>query len=451
MSMSNSASSSSTDAERTNQVISKQEQDKFRCFQIPPKMYFEHDAIQYLEKMHDITRAFIATDSSVKKLGYVDRILYYLRRRQVYVHSEIYLDIPSHPDIECVKKGVDAMNRFRPNVIIALGGGTAIDAAKGMWLLYNNPHLSFDEMRRNFEPYGSRSLIISEEQKKAKFVAIPTTSGTGSEVTCFSVISDHGHEKGKLALVNDSFIPDVAIMDPQFTKTLPKNLIADCGMDVLTHCIEAYVTKEASDYTDGLALQGAEMVFEYLEKSYRVGDEISREKMHNAACIGGMAFANAFLGLTHSMAHKLGGEYNIPHGRANSVLLPFVIEFNARIGPFAQKEEESQKEADPVALERCHLKEPLFRYSKMARILGLPAKTPEEGTLSLVQEVRKLAKSLDRPSTIKECGVDEALFLAKLPALCAAVLEDQCTPPNPRTPSARDVEELFKKAYYGEL
>lgn len=409
-------------------------------FKVPPKIYFENDSIQYLAKMRDISRAFIVTDPMMVKLGYVDKILYYLRKRQTYCHSEIYADVEPDPSVETIMRGVDAMNKFQPDVIIALGGGSAIDAAKGMWLFYEHPDTDFDGLRLKFMDIRKRAFSFPKLGAKAKMVAIPTTSGTGSEVTSFSVITDKKNGNVKYPLADYALTPDVAIIDPQFVLTMPKAITADTGLDVLTHAIEAYVSVLASDYTDGLAIKAIELVFEYLPRSYNNGttDFEAREKMHNASCIAGMAFTNAFLGINHSLAHKLGGEFHIAHGRANALLLPWVIEYNAQL---------------PV-------KFPIFpkygkfiaheKYAKIARYLGLPAKTTEEGVASLAKAVRDLRASVNVPSTIKECGIAEADFMAKIDYLADRALEDQCTTANPRAPLVSELVDLYKKAYFGK-
>ncbi|MEG2653955.1 MAG: iron-containing alcohol dehydrogenase, partial [Ruthenibacterium sp.] len=230
-------------------------------FKIPPKIYFEEDSIQYLEKMEDISRAFIVTDPMMVQLGNVDKILYYLRKRTEYCHSEIYSDVESDPSVECIMRGVEAMKVFKPDVIIAIGGGSAIDAAKGMWLFYEHPDTSFDGLRQRFLDIRKRAFKFPELGNKTKLVAIPTTSGTGSEVTSFSVITDKKNGNIKYPLADYSLTPDVAIIDPQFTYSMPKSIVADTGLDVLTHAIEAYVSVMASDFTDGLALHAIEMVF----------------------------------------------------------------------------------------------------------------------------------------------------------------------------------------------
>ena len=405
-------------------------------FKIPPKIYFEHDSIQYLEKMPEISRAFIVTDPMMVQLGNVDKILHYLRKRKNYCHAEIFSDVESDPSVDTIMRGVEAMNRFQPDVIIALGGGSAMDAAKGMWLFYEHPDTSFDGLRLKFMDIRKRAFHFPNLGQKAKMVAIPTTSGTGSEVTSFSVITDKNNNI-KYPLADYELTPDVAIIDPQFVQTLPKGLIADTGMDVLTHAIEAYVSVLASDFTDGLALQAIKLVFQNLKKSYE-GDPIAREKMHNASCIAGMAFTNAFLGLNHSMAHKLGGEYHIPHGRANAILLPWVIEYNAqKPTKFATWPKYSEFIADQ-------------RYAEIAQTLGLPAATPQEGVHSLVQAIRQLNADLNITPTIQGCNVDETLFMAHLDDLSEKAHEDQCTTANPRYPLISEIKDLYRRAYYGK-
>ena len=409
-------------------------------FKIPPKIYFEQDSIQYLEKMDGIERAFIVTDPTMVKLGYVEKILYYLRKREVYCHSEIYADVEPDPDVDTILRGAKAMASFGPDVIIALGGGSAIDAAKGMWLFYEHPDTTFGGLKLKFMDIRKRAFKYPKLGKQAQFVAIPTTSGTGSEVTAFSVITDRKNSNIKYPLADYSLCPDVAIIDPQFVLTLPKTTTADTGMDVLTHALEAYVSVMASDYTDGLALQAIDMVFEFLPRAYKNGaeDVVAREKMHNASCIAGMAFTNAFLGLNHSMAHKLGGEYNIPHGRANSILLPYVIAYNA------------QKPTKFAAFPKYETFIADAKYAKAAQFIGIGGKSKEESVQSLISAIRKLQKQLDMPTSIREFGIDETVFLRKLESLSEHAHSDQCTGSNPRYPLIAEIEEIYKKAYYGE-
>lgn len=406
-------------------------------FKIPPKIYFEEDSIQYLEKMEDISRAFIVTDPMMVQLGNVDKILYYLRKREIYCHSEIYSDVESDPSVECIMRGVEAMRMFNPDVIIAIGGGSAIDAAKGMWLFYEHPDTSFDGLRQRFLDIRKRAFKFPELGNKTKLVAIPTTSGTGSEVTSFSVITDKANGNIKYPLADYSLTPDVAIIDPQFTMSMPKSIVADTGLDVLTHAIEAYVSVMASDFTDGLALHAIYLVFTYLERSFN-GEKKAREKMHNASAIAGMAFTNAFLGLNHSMAHKLGGEFHIPHGRANAILLPYVIGYNSqKPTKFASFPKYKEYIAD-------------VRYAKIAKYLGLPASTTAEGVASLIKAVEDLMKAVERPTCIKDCGVKEGEFMSKVEELSYRAFEDQCTTANPVYPMVSEIQELYIKAFKGD-
>ena len=408
-------------------------------FKIPPKIYFENDSVQYLEKMNNISRAFIVTDPTMVKLGYVDKVLYYLRKREQYCHSKIYSDVEPDPDVETIMRGVEEMRNFNPDVIIAIGGGSAIDAAKGMWLFYEHPDATFDGLKQKFMDIRKRVVKFPNLGEKAKFVAIPTTSGTGSEVTAFAVITDRKNGNIKYPLADYALRPDVAIIDPQFVLSLPKSATADTGMDVLTHALEAYVSNMASDYTDGLALQAMDLVFEYLKRAYDNGadDVVAREKMHNASCIAGMAFTNAFLGLNHSMAHKLGGEYHIPHGRANAILLPYVIKYNSeKPTKFATFPKYEEFVADK-------------KYAKAARFIGLGGNTDEESVSNLIEAIRGLMRDLNMPMSIKECGVEEEVFMAKLDELSEHAHDDQCTGANPRYPLVEEIKEIYRKAYYG--
>ena len=406
-------------------------------FKVPEKIYFEAGSIAYLEKMPEITKAFIVTDESMVKLGYVDKILYHLRKRNEYVHSEIFSDVESDPSFTTIKRGVAAMNSFKPDVIIALGGGSAIDAAKGMWLFYEYPDADVEGMKLKFMDIRKRTYKFPKLGIKAKMVAIPTTSGTGSEVTSFAVISDK-EKNMKYPLADYELTPDVAIIDPDLVMSLPKSITADTGMDVLTHAIEAYVSNMASDYTDGLSEKAAELVFNYLKEAYEHGDnKTAREKMHNASCIAGMSFTNAFLGLNHSIAHKLGGEFHIAHGRANAILLPYVIKYN------------SQKPTKFVSFPKYEYFIADEKYANLARKLGLNASTTEEGVNSLIRAIQKLNAELNEPKSIQEAGIDEKEFLAKVDELADKAFSDQCTTANPRVPLVPEIKQILLDAYYG--
>lgn len=407
-------------------------------FKVPPKIYFEKNSTQYLAKMPGISRALIVTDPGMVKHGYVDRVLYYLRKRPDYVHCEIFSDVEPDPSIETVMKGAEMMKSFEPDVIIALGGGSAMDAAKGMWLFYEQPETDFQGLKQKFMDIRKRVFKYPNLGERAKFVAIPTTSGTGSEVTSFAVITDKENNI-KYPLADYALTPDVAIIDPQFVMTVPKHVTADTGMDVLTHAIEAYVSNMANDYTDGLSIKAIQLVFEYLPRAYRDGkDEVAREKMHNASTIAGMAFANAFLGINHSLAHKLGGEFHIAHGRANTILMPHVIRYNAtKPTKFTSFPKYESFKADQ-------------RYAEIARILGLPASTVEQGVESLATAVTKLAKELDIPMSIEANGVTKKEFDAVVANLADRAFEDQCTPSNPKMPLISELIEVYQRAFKGE-
>ena len=407
-------------------------------FKVPEKIYFEAGSIQYLEKMPNIERAFIVTDEGMMKLGYVDKILYHLRKRHQYVHSEIFSDVESDPSFDTIKKGVEAMNAFKPDVIIALGGGSPIDAAKGMWLFYENPDADVEGLKLKFMDIRKRTYKFPKLGTKCKMVAIPTTSGTGSEVTSFAVITDKEKNK-KYPLADYELTPDVAIIDPDLVMSLPQSITADTGMDVLTHAIEAYVSNMASDYTDGLAEKAVELVMEYLQKAYDDGtDKTAREKMHNASTIAGMAFTNAFLGINHSLAHKIGAEFHMPHGRINAILLPYVIKYNA------------SKPTKFVSFPKYEYFIANQKYANLAKKVGLPANTVEEGIESLIQKVKEMNTHLKMPSSFKEAGIDEQEFLAKVDLLADRAFEDQCTTANPRVPLVSELKQILLDSYYGE-
>ncbi len=407
-------------------------------FKVPSKVYFEKGSIKYLEVMKDISRVFIVTDESMIKLGYVDKILYYLRKRKNHVHSEIFSDVEPDPSFDTVRRGVTMMNAFKPDCIIALGGGSAMDAAKGMWLLYEQPDVDLDALKNKFIDIRKRVYKIDELGMKAKLVAIPTTSGTGSEVTSFAVISDKVNNM-KYPLADYALLPTIAIVDPELVYSLPKTIVADTGMDVLTHAIEAYVSNMASDFTDGLAIKAIELVFEYLKRSYDdPNDKIAREKMHNASTIAGMAFSNAFLGINHSIAHKIGAEYHVPHGRANAILLPYVIKYN---GTKPTKFVSFPKYEYYIADER---------YADIARRLGLPAKTAEQGVDLLIKAIEELMESMNMHKSFKEEGISEKEYLKKVDDLAEKAFLDQCTTANPRLPLVTELRQILLDSYYGK-
>ncbi len=407
-------------------------------FKVPEKIYFEAGSIQYLEKMPDIERAFIVTDESMIKLGYVDKILYHLRKRQQYVHSEIFSDVESDPSFDTIKKGVQAMQSFNPDVIIAIGGGSPIDAAKGMWLFYEHPDADAEGLKLKFMDIRKRTYKFPKLGTKCKMVAIPTTSGTGSEVTSFAVITDKEKNK-KYPLADYELTPDVAIIDPNLVMSLPKSVTADTGMDVLTHSLEAYVSNMASDYTDGLAEKSTELVLKYLERAYNDGnDKEAREKMHNSSTIAGMAFTNAFLGINHSLAHKIGAEFHMPHGRINAILLPYVIKYN------------SSEPSKFVSFPKYEYFIADEKYYELAKKVGLKADSKEEGINSLIEKIKELNEKLNIPKSFKEAGIDEQEFLAKIDMLADRAFEDQCTTANPRLPLVSELKQILLDSYYGK-
>ena len=408
-------------------------------FKIPEKIYFESGSIGYLEKMPNINRAFIVTDESMVKLGYVDKILHQLRKRQNTVHSEIFYEVETDPSFETIKKGVARMNNFSPDVIIALGGGSAINAAKGMWLFYENPEADINGLKLKFMDIRKRTYKYPTLGKKTKLVAIPTTSGTGSEVTSFAVITDRKLNM-KYPLADYELTPSVAIVDVDLVKKKKKIQTADTGMDVLTHAIEAYVSNMASDYTDGLAEKAIEIVFDYLEEAYNNENNLlAREKMHNASTIAGMAFTNAFLGINHSLAHKIGAEFHISHGRTNAILLPYVIKYNATMPTkFVSFPKYEHYIAD-------------YKYSLLAKRIGIEFNSPKEAVDKLIEKIKDLNKKLNIPKSFIEYGISENEFLSKIDSLANKAFEDQCTNTNPRLPLIEELKTIMVDAFYGNI
>lgn len=405
-------------------------------FKIPSKIYFEKDSIEYIHQIRNMHKAIIVTDRSMVDLGFVDKITDQFKLRREPVQYQLFCDVEPDPSIQTVKKGVELMRNFAPDTIIALGGGSAMDAAKGMWLFYENPEVDFNDLKQKFMDIRKRAFRYPSLGKKARLVCIPTTSGTGSEVTPFAVITDREENK-KYPLTDYSLTPTVAIIDPSFTMNLPAKIVADTGMDVLTHATEAYVSTLANDFTDGLCIQAIKMVFQYLERSYKNGaaDPEAKEKMHNASCLAGMAFANAFLGMNHSMAHKIGGEFHVPHGRANAILLPFTVRYNG---------------SQPTKIStwpKYNYYKAAERYAELARLLGLPAKTTEEGVESYAKACGELGKKVGIAMNFKSQGLDEKKYMDSLDKLAYLAFEDQCSPANPRVPVVEDIKQILKAAY----
>ncbi|HEL0005538.1 TPA: bifunctional acetaldehyde-CoA/alcohol dehydrogenase [Streptococcus equi subsp. zooepidemicus] len=410
--------------------------NNMQWFKVPSKTYFERDSIQYLQKCRDVERVMIVTDHAMVELGFLDRIIEQLDLRRNKVVYQIFADVEPDPDITTVMKGTELMRTFKPDTIIALGGGSPMDAAKVMWLFYEQPEVDFHDLVQKFMDIRKRAFKFPELGKKTKFVAIPTTSGTGSEVTPFAVISDKANNR-KYPIADYSLTPTVAIVDPALVLTVPDFIAADTGMDVLTHATEAYVSQMANDFTDGLALQAIKIVFENLEKSVKEADFESREKMHNASTMAGMAFANAFLGISHSMAHKIGAQFHTVHGRTNAILLPYVIRYNGtRPAKTATWPKYNYYRADE-------------KYQDIAKLLGLPASTPEEGVESYAKAVYDLGCRLGIKMNFRDQGIDEEEWKAHTRELAYLAYEDQCSPANPRLPMVEHMEEIMNDAYYG--
>lgn len=410
--------------------------NNMQWFKVPSKIYFERDAVQYLQKMKNVNKVMIVTDETMVEHGFLQRVIEQLHLRRNHVTYTVFSDVEPDPDITTVTRGAEIMKTFAPDTIIALGGGSVMDAAKVMWLFYEQPHIDFRDLVQKFMDIRKRAFKFPELGEKAKYVGIPTTSGTGSEVTPFAVISDKKHNR-KYPLADYSLTPSIAIIDPALVLTVPAFVAADTGMDVLTHAVEAYVSTLANDYTDGLALQAIKIVFQYLESSVKNADFESREKMHNASTMAGMAFANAFLGISHSMAHKIGGYFHTVHGRTNAILLPYVIRYNGT---------RPAKTATWPKYNYYHADE---KYQDIARLLGLPAATPEEAVSAFAQAVYELGERVGIKMSFRDQGIDEKTWMAAAEEIAYLAYEDQCSPANPRLAMVSDMKEILEDAYYG--
>ncbi|ADL53487.1 iron-containing alcohol dehydrogenase [Clostridium cellulovorans] len=380
-------------------------------FTLPRDLYFGKGSMEQLKNLKGKKAVIVVGGGSMKKFGFLDKAIGYLQ--EAGIETRLIEGVEPDPSVETVFKGAEAMREFEPDWIISIGGGSPIDAAKAMWVFYEHPELTFDDIKDPF--------TIPELRNKAKFVAIPSTSGTATEVTAFSVITDYKTEI-KYPLADFNITPDIAIVDSELAETMPKTLTAHTGMDALTHAIEAYVAGLHSDFSDPLAIKAIEMIYDELLKSYNE-DKDAREKMHYAQCLAGMAFSNALLGITHSMAHKTGAVFHIPHGCANAIYLPYVIEFNKK-----------------VAAER---------YADIAKRIGLKGETTDELVDALVKSIRDLNVKMDIPLTLKDYGIDEALFKEKVALISERAIGDACTGSNPRTITVTEMEKLFNCTYYG--
>ena len=381
-------------------------------FTLPRDIYFGENSLEHLKELKGKKAVVVVGGGSMRRFGFLDKVEKYLKKAGLEV--KLIEGVEPDPSVETVMNGAKVMREFGPDWIVSIGGGSPIDAAKAMWIFYEYPDFTFEKA---VIPFG-----IPELRKKARFVAIPSTSGTATEVTSFSVITDY-KAKIKYPLADFNLTPDIAIIDPALAQTMPAKLTAYTGMDALTHAIEAYVAGLRSDFSDPLAMHAIEMIKEELIKSYE-GDKEARSKMHIAQCLAGMAFSNALLGITHSMAHKTGAVFHIPHGCANAIYLPYVIDFNKKA---------------------CG-----ERYAEIARRLGLSGNTTDELVDSLTSMIKEMNKNMNIPSTLKEYGISEEDFKANLDFISKHALEDTCTGANPRKINFEEMKKLFTAIYYGQ-
>ncbi|HEX2946285.1 MAG TPA: iron-containing alcohol dehydrogenase [Clostridia bacterium] len=381
-------------------------------FTLPRDIYWGENAIEELKCLRGYNKAIIVTGgTSMQKFGFLEKLERILEETGLEVKS--FEGVEPDPSIETVMAGAKAMQEFQPDVIISIGGGSPIDAAKAMWVFYEHPELTFEDIKTPFS--------MPRLREKAIFVAIPSTSGTASEVTAFSVITDYS-TKIKYPLADFEITPDIAIIDSSLPCTMPKTLTAHTGMDALTHAVEAYVASARSSFSDPLAMEAIQMIFETLADSYN-GDKKAREEMHIAQCLAGMAFSNALLGIAHSLAHKIGAQFDIPHGCCNAILLPYVIKYNSKV---------------------C-----MARYARIARRLGLKGESDKQLTDALIEEINNLNTRLGIAKTLKEYGVKEETFISLVDFIAENAFNDPCTGSNPRQTSASDLKKVLECAMYG--
>lgn len=381
-------------------------------FTLPRDVYYGENTLAELKNLKGKKAIVVVGGGSMKRFGFLDKIEEYLKEAGMEV--KLFEGVEPDPSVETVMRGAEVMREYQPDWIVAVGGGSPIDAAKAMWIFYEYPDFTFEQA---VVPFG-----IPELRHKAKFAAIPSTSGTATEVTAFSVITNY-QEEIKYPLADFNLTPDVAIVDPSLAQTMPQKLVAHTGMDALTHAIEAYVSTANSVFTDPLAIKSIEMTKKYLFDSYS-GDKEARNQMHLSQCLAGMAFSNALLGITHSMAHKTGAVFHIPHGCANAIFLPYVIDFNKS---------------------GC-----MERYADVARAMGVTGSTNDELIDGLTDAIRAMNKSMNIPVSLKEYGVDEEAFAKHVDFISKNAVADACTGSNPRTISVEEMKKLFTCAYYGE-
>lgn len=383
-------------------------------FTVPRDVYYGENSLEMLKELKGKRAVVCVGGGTMKRLGFLDKVVTYLQ--EAGMETKLIENIEPDPSVETVMRGAQVMRDFEPDWIVAMGGGSPIDAAKAMWVFYEYPDAKFEDL---IEPFSFPTL-----RQKAQFAAIPSTSGTATEVTAFSVITDYSTGI-KYPLADYNITPDIAIVDPALAESMPKKLTAHTGMDALTHAIEAYVSTDATPFTDAPAVKAISMVKEYLMDSYN-GDMKAREQMHYAQCLAGMAFSNSLLGIVHSMAHKTGAAFStghIPHGCANAIYLPYVIQYNAKACP--------------------------ERYADIARTMGLEGATDEELVKKLCEEIRSMNRSMDIPYSLQEFGILEDEFKEKVAEISVHAIEDACTGTNPREITPEVMEKLFTCTYYG--
>ena len=425
-----------------NIKIVAERRENMLWFRAPEKVYIKKGCLPVaLDEVGNVMqkkKAFIVTDSFLYKNGYTKPITDKLD--EMGVTHTTFFNVAPDPTLACAKEGVAAMNAFQPDCIIAVGGGSAMDAGKIMWVMYEHPEVDFLDLAMRFMDIRKRVYTFPKMGEKAYFIAVPTSAGTGSEATPFAVITDE-RTGVKYPLADYELMPNMAIVDADFHMTAPKGLTAASGIDAVTHCLEAYASMMATDYTDGLAIRSLQMIFQYLPRAYDNGpnDPVAREKMANAATMAGMAFANAFLGVCHSMAHKLGAFHHLPHGVANALMIDYVLRFNAaevptKMGTFPQ-------------YDHPHT---LARYAEVADALGVKGRTDADKLEGLIKKIDEMKDYVGIKKSIQEYGVDEKHFLDTLDDMVEQAFDDQCTGANPRLPLMSEIKDMYLRAYYGK-
>lgn len=418
-------------------TVAKREENML-WFKVPPKVYFKPGCLSLaLKELKGRKKAFIVTDKALFDLGYTKKVTDVLDTLDI--QYKIFSDVKPDPDLTTINKARDMVESFEPDILLALGGGSPIDACKILWIMYEHPELKFEDLARRFMDIRKRIFEFPQMGVKAQMVAIPTTSGTGSEVTPFSIITDD--KTGvKYAIADYALTPSMAIVDTDLVLTMPKGLCAASGIDVMTHALESYVSCMATDYTRGLSVESGKLIYENLVKSYETADAEAREKVHHAATIAGMAFANAFLGVCHSMAHKLGAAFHIPHGFANALLICQVIRYNANDCPAKQ-----------ATFPQYRFPNTKAAYAEFARGIGLKGKTDDEAVENLIAALQEMKKKLNIPLSIKDWGISKEDWEKAMKKLPELAFDDQCTGANPRYPLFKEIEQMYRYAYDGVI